>query len=151
MLTFDEIINQTPILLKKLQESAFLERNNISLLPVKGIYVFYEQGQPIYVGRSRNIHRRVSSHGRPSSGHNSATFAFLLAKERAKAYGYDINLSRRDLEINPEFSRIYKEEKARVAKMQIKAVEIINPEVQAIFEIYAAKALGTQYNDFDTH
>lgn len=151
MLSFDEIINQMPILLKKLQESSFFERNNINLLPVKGIYIFYEQDKPIYVGRSRNIHRRVSSHGRPSSGHNSATFAFLLAKEKAKTYGYDINLSREQLEKNAEFSKIYKEEKARVAKMQIKAVDIINPEVQAIFEIYAAKALGTKYNDFDTH
>jgi predicted GIY-YIG superfamily endonuclease len=150
-MTFDEIIAEMKVLFEILEVSGIFTRENVRKLPQKGIYVFYEGQKPIYVGRSRNIPSRVLNHGRQSAGHNSATFAFLLAKERARSLGLEIKLTRSALEKDPQFSQLYAEQKRRVAKMDIKAVEIKDPEVQAIFEIYASKELKTPYNDFDTH
>ena len=53
------------------------------MIPDKGIYVFYESGKPLYVGRSDRMRGSILEHGRPSSLHNSATFAFLLAMKTA--------------------------------------------------------------------
>ena len=33
----------------------------------KGVYVFYEKGTPIYVGRSNNIQNRIREHGAASN------------------------------------------------------------------------------------
>ena len=148
---FEAIITQMPILFEKLEASSFVEKKNARTLPKNGIYVFYEELKPIYVGRSRNIAARVQAHSRPSAGHNSASFAFLLAKERAKKNDIDIVHNRSDLENDPSFAKIYTEEKERVAKMKIKAVFIEDPATQAIFEIYASFRLETPYNDWNTH
>ncbi len=58
---------------------------------------------------------------------------------------------RRILEKDSKFKRIYTEQKARVAKMNIKAVAIEDSETEAVFEIYASKKLRTRYNEFNTH
>ena len=152
MIFFNDIVKQMPTLLDKLGSMSFVTREYArKKLPKEGIYVFYENSRPIYVGRSKNIANRILNHSRPSSGHNSASFAFLLAKEKAQKNGVDVNATRGNLENNPTFSKLYFEAKERVAKMKIKAVEINDHETQAIFEIYASKKLNTQYNNFATH
>lgn len=148
---FEDIIKQMLVLLKKLEDFEPLDKKSARLLPKNGIYVFYENSEPIYVGRSRSIATRIQSHSRQSSDHNSASFAFLLAKEKAGQRGINIRNKRRDLEDDASFSKICAEEKERVSKMKIKAIEIEDPEIQAIFEIYASKMLETKYNDFNTH
>ncbi len=151
MSEFDDIIKHIPIIFSQLEKAPLLARGQVRNLPKKGVYVFYENSKPIYVGRSRNIPNGILIHSRPSSGHNSASFAFLLAKEEALNSGHDIGLIRAKLEKESFFKEIFSDEKNRVAKMRIKAIRIENPETQAIFEIYASKTLKTRYNDFDTH
>ena len=56
-------------------------------LPEMGIYVFYENGKPIYVGRTKRMKKRISEHGSPSPT-KSATFAYLLAKKELEARYY---------------------------------------------------------------
>jgi hypothetical protein len=51
----------------------------------------------------------------------------------------------------PRFMRIFKTAKRDVADMRIHAVEIVDQKTQAVFELYAAIALKTPYNDFRTH
>ncbi|WP_222006947.1 GIY-YIG nuclease family protein [Rhizobium laguerreae] len=54
-----------------------------------GIYMFSEVGESLYVGRTRDVRKRYRQHIRRSSGHNSAPFAFKLARYatgRVKAY-----------------------------------------------------------------
>ena len=143
-----------PILFNKLQQAPLVDRAGIQrLFPFKGgIYVFYEKGLPLYVGRTkRYIAKRVLIHGRACSKHNAASFAFLLAKEQAQREGVDIDKTRNFLQQDKRFKSIFTEQKERIRKMQMRAVQISDPEVQAIFEIYASKRLGTKYNDFDTH
>jgi len=148
---FKKIIDELPILMTTLNESSFHHRLETEKFPEKGIYVFYENGKPMYTGRSENVKERVKAHGRPSSGHNSATFAFILAKENAISSEIDLTQSREDLEKDTKFEPIYRAMKARVAKMQIKAVEIDNPITQTFFEVYAALELNTPYNEWGTH
>lgn len=49
-------------------------------VPAAGNYVFYENGVPLYVGRSRRLRSRIQEHGRDGSGHNDANFACLRSR-----------------------------------------------------------------------
>ena len=148
---FDEMIDQLPLLLNQLVNSPSKNRNTLGVLPQKGIYVFYENECPIYVGRSNRIRGRLLEHSRPSSTHTSATFAFNLAKEAAIKNGIDVNnKTRAQLEKDSAFSSLYTEAKERVSKMSIKVIEINDPIIQTIFEVYVSVQFNT-FNDFDTH
>ena len=114
--------------------------------------MFYENDFPIYVGRSNRIRQRLDEDGRASSRHNSATFAFIPALTAA-AEG-EITLpetTRTEIETYPPFRNLYDQAKDKVAAMKIRVIEIKDPIEQTIFEVYAALALGTIYNDSDTH
>ncbi len=151
---FDDIIKQMPVLFEKLQQAPMVVRLNVrKQFPFKGgIYVLYENDKPMYVGRTkRQIAERVLIHGQACRKNNSASFAFLLAKEKAKKKGENRSRTRRQLEEDEEFSTIFSRQKERIGEMKVKAVQITDPEVQSIFEICASKKLQTQYNDFNTH
>jgi len=151
---FNDIIEQMPILFERLQQAQAVERVNVrEQFPFKGgIYVLYENSNPMYVGRTkRQIAKRVLIHGRACSKHNAASFAFLLAKEQAKRKGINLLRTRKELQSDGQFNAIFSKQKERISKMTVKAVQISDPETQAIFEIYASKMLQTKYNDFNTH
>jgi hypothetical protein len=148
---FDEMINQLPLLLEQLVNSPSKNRDTLGTLPQKGIYVFYENEFPIYVGRSNRIKERLLEHSRPSSNHNSATFAFNLAKETAIKKGINVNKKARvHLETDSDFSNLFSEAKKRVSRMSIKVIKIDDPIIQTIFEVYVSIKFNT-LNDFDTH
>jgi hypothetical protein len=149
---FNNVIAEMRPLLDRLLATAPASRDQLRGIPERGIYVFYEKDQPIYVGRSNRLKQRLLEHGRPSSRHNSATFAFNLAMEAASQGQIPLpSGTRAEIENGPRFSHLYNQAKARVAAMKVRVVEVKNPIEQTIFEVYAALALGTAYNDFDTH
>ncbi|HLT48158.1 MAG TPA: hypothetical protein VK002_13070 [Rubricoccaceae bacterium] len=117
---------------------------------VPGVYVFSEDEQPLYVGRSRNLRHRILSHARP--GVRDSSFALRLAREVTGAKPtYSREGSRTDLFArNPDFVRAYREQKARIAQMSIQYVIEEDPVNQALLEIYASDVLKTPYNDFNT-
>jgi hypothetical protein len=90
----------------------------------------------------------------PNKTEREAAFAFKLAREAtgflratyAKGPG-----SRKDLASNPEFMVAFTASKARIKAMEYRWVEEIDPTCQCLLEVYAAVALETEYNDFDTH
>jgi hypothetical protein len=149
---FTEIINKFPGWLDRLQKSESLSRNQLQKVPDQGIYVFYdEKDQPLYVGRSDRMRIRLLAHGRPSSGHESATFAFILAKGNLGPHETGIIRSRRELQMDEKFSKKYLEKKEEVSKMKVRVIEIIDPAEQALFEIYASLELQTPYNVWENH
>ena len=149
---FKEIVDKFPGWLDTLQKSPAFSRDQIKNVPNQGIYVFYdEKDRPLYVGRSDRMRIRLLEHSRPSSGHTSATFAFILAKEKLKNPKTRLNKSRNDLQFESEFSQKYDEAKDDVSKMRVRVKEIINPVEQALFEIYAALELDTPYNVWENH
>lgn len=149
---FKVLIDKLPVLFETLVNAGLKPWNNLGPLPQNGIYVFYENGRPIYVGRSNRMKDRIKEHGRPSSTHNSAPFAFNLAKKVAKEKDVDVSRRRRELEKDPIFSGLFLKAKERVSRMSVKVIEVDNPVIQTLLEVYAALSLGTtEYNDFDTH
>ena len=104
---FQHLVDKLPRLLDQLVSSPARPWSDLGTLPEKGIYVFYENGSPIYVGRTNHMRARLRNHGRPSSGHESATFAFLLARQSAEAQGLAVNRTRREMQEDPVFSALF--------------------------------------------
>lgn len=147
-----QLMEQMPILLGDLTSQPLRPPENQGILPTKGIYVFYEDSKPIYTGRTRNMRRRLSEHCAPSSRHTSATFAFTIAKREATKVGININMKRGQLEADPAFGEFFRKAKERVSRMPVRVIEINDPVIQTLFEVYASLTLGTrEFNDFDTH
>lgn len=154
--SFEKIVVQLEPLLDELQSGTAYHGRTLREMPEKGVYVFYEDGEPMYVGRvgsnsKQTVRQRIRQHTIPSSGHNQATFAFrLLQEDLGLPVGHESDMTR------PEFAEKYEaefsEQKQRVRNMEVRVVEITDSVVQAVFEIYAALTLGTtRYNRFDTH
>ena len=149
---FEELVKKLPFLFEQLIASPLRSRTGLGKLPQEGIYIFYENEQPIYVGRTNRLKERILEHGRTSASHNSAPFAFNLAKKLAQEKCINPNVARNKLELNPEFKILFREAKNRVAKMSIKFVPESDPLIQTVFEVYASLELGTmEYNAFDNH
>lgn len=143
-------LDKLPKYFEQLLQSDFLTRNNLIGVPEKGVYVFYEDENPIYVGRSNRVKFRLGEHGRLGSKSNDVNFAFKLAKEEAEKLKLDIKRIKAALVSDKEFAICFTEAKRRVASMTIKVVEINDPADQTLFEIYAAVVLSTKYNSFET-
>lgn len=116
-----------------------------------GIYVFYENDRPIYVGRSDNLKRRVRIHR--MSDHMGATLAFKLAREQANTEGLDHSMAKnRKAKIAiPEFNTMFLNAKQRITGMSVRFVEVEDSILQMMLEAYVHLELETPYNDFDNH
>ena len=154
--SFGEIVSRLAPLLEELKNGPGYHGPTLRRLPRKGVYVFYEQGKPMYVGRvgdnsKQTIRQRVRQHTIPSSGHNQATFAFRLLQEHLGiTAGHGSDLTRPELA--ERYDAEFREQKQRVGDMEVRAVEVADPMTQAVFEIYVSFTLGTtRYNRFDTH
>ena len=153
---FEEIVAQLESLLEELQSGPTYHGGTLRHLPPKGVYVFYEDSKPMYVGRvgsnsKQTVRQRIRQHTIPSSGHNQATFAFrLLQEDLGLAVGHESDMTRPELA--EKYEAKFLEQKLRVRNMEVRVVEVRDSVIQAVFEIYAALTLGTtRYNRFDTH
>jgi len=104
---FDRMIAEMPRLFLKLRKAQLLSRDGLHGIPQRGVYVLYEDGKPIYVGRSNRLKGRLFEHSRQSSTHNSAPFAFNLAKEEAARRSVDTSSARNELEKDPVFKDLF--------------------------------------------
>ena len=122
-------------------------------MPKAGKYLFSENGQDLYVGRTRNIRDRIAGHASPFATYKKAAFALRLAREATSnpTATYKKEGSRGDLMENPEFRFAFDEAKKRIRAMELRFVEENDPIRQAVLEIYVAVSLQTPYNDFNTH
>ena len=147
---FQEITDKLEPLLVELLTSPKLKLGQLATVPDNGVYVFYEHNEPIYVGRSNRMPKRIREHGAESSKHGAATFALkLLRKKLDDPGGHSPKYARKKIE--ECFGEQYAEERNRVRKMQFQVIEIKNQRVQYVFEAYAIISLGTtEYNSFVT-
>jgi len=141
--SFQKLIQMTPTTVAALPTDT----------PASGIYLFSEDAQHLYVGRTNTIRKRLQNHCCPSSGHNSATFAFRLARQISgqTTATYTEQGSRSKLENNPVFGPIFTAQKERVRNMGVRYVSEPDPMKQALLEMYASVSLQTPHNDFDNH
>jgi len=122
-----------------------------SQMPNAGVYVFYEERKPLYVGRTNRIRQRIKEHSQ--EGRNDAPFALRLGRE-VTGYTeatYQKRGSRKDLLSKLDFREAFSEAKTRIREMDIRYVEETDQVKQALLEIYVTVALDTPYNDFKTH
>lgn len=120
-------------------------------MPVKGVYLFSENGCALYVGRTNNLRKRLQYHTRNS--HQQATFAFLLAREQTgniKAT-YQKKGSRGDLLSQPAFRLAFDGARERIKRIDVQFIEESNSIRQALLEICTALRAKAKYNDFDNH
>lgn len=157
---FQKAVNRMPVLMRQLLQAPLLSRDSLGDIPGQGIYVFYEKGKPLYVGRSRNLRTRILNHGRRSSSHFQATFAFLIAMKKARLSSIkrppgrpERKPTRRDWEKHEPFSGLFAAAKERVARMKVRVMDVPDTVEQTLFEVYAADRFGTlgRYNLFETH
>jgi hypothetical protein len=103
-----------------------------------GVYLFTENGKPMYVGQSRNLRKRLGWHTRPKSRQNQATFAFALAKRAAEGAGVLPEGTRDDVADHEEFRPFFTDAKAKVAQMDVRFIELPDPHYRTVFEVYTA-------------
>lgn len=121
--------------------------------PSKAVYLFSEDGQHLYVGRTNHLRNRMRQHSIPAAQHNQAVFAFRLARQHTGriATAYSSEGGRVALSNDPAFALAFVAAKARIRQMDLRFVEETDQFRQALLEIYAAVALKTPHNDFATH
>lgn len=115
-------------------------------MPKSGVYLFSENGKYLYVGRSNNMRSRYGNHCNKCSSHNSAAFAFKIARETTGK-----NDNRKQLVRDDHFLDAFEKAKLRIQDMDYRFVEEDNQIKQSLLEIYCAVILNTPYNDFHTH
>jgi len=122
-------------------------------MPRSGIYLFSEADDHLYVGRSKRMRDRLKRHSANYAGHNVASFAFRMAREKSgqTRAAYTSEGSRAALQEDPHFAQLFDDAKARIREMDVRYVEEIDQLRQALLEMYVHVVLDTPYNDFDTH
>jgi hypothetical protein len=140
---FASLIEMNPIKIAKIPKGA----------PSKAIYLFTENGQHLYVGRTNHFRNRMRQHSIPAAQHNQAVFAFRLARQQTGRIlvAYSSEGGRVALSKDPDFAQAFTAAKARIREMDLRFVEETEPLRQALLEIYIAVALNTPHNDFETH
>ena len=151
---FSTILDQMEPLLDRLLDCEPHRRGERPAAPKRpGVYLFTEDRKPIYVGQTRNFRRRWGEHTRPSSADNSAPFAFNIARAEAARRKLDVTGSRKTVSALANFGALFLAAKERVRAMEFRFVEIEDPPLRTVFEVYASLALGTEgeFNLFETH
>jgi hypothetical protein len=149
---FRKLARRLPQLLATLRSAPAIQLVAGTTVPERaGIYLFAEDGIPRYVGQTRNLRRQLTQHGAAFARQNQATFAFNLARAEAQAdRRIPLSRSREELAADPRFAVLFRRARERVAGMSIRFVEVDDPELRTVFEVYATVMLGTD-NSFETH
>jgi len=150
---FAAAVEQMPALLAALQAAPSYRVADHPQIPIApGIYLFTDRGTPIYVGQTRKLRNRLRQHTGERRRENEASFAFNVAKRDAANDGVNIKLPRAVLEADPAFIPYFARARVSVATMTVQFIELADPIVRTLFEVYVALALSLdEFNSFETH
>jgi hypothetical protein len=114
-----------------------------------GVYLFTENGEPMWVGRTDCLCRRIREHC--SGRMNGAPLAVKIARE---ATGYFATYTKKgglkELERKLPFVRAFARAQDRVRKMELSWVFEPDPTIQALAEILGIIGLQPRYNSLKT-
>ncbi len=149
---WDALAERLPTLLAQLCAAEPVLLGMRPAVPAKaGVYLFTEAGAHVYVGQTRNLRRRLTQHSGNWAKENQATFAFGRARAEAlKTTSLAGLRTRRALASHSDFEVIFAQARRAVAAMDVRFVEVDDPELRTVFEVYATVLLGTE-NSFETH
>jgi hypothetical protein len=150
---FHAMVDKLPALLDQLSASDAETVASHAGIPEKpGVYLFSEGVTPVYLGQTRNLRQRLRQHTSTSSRESQAALAWQIALTDAKEAGHPVSGTRKELEADEEFAAQFRNAKVRVAAMSVRFIELDDPVTRTIFEVYAARALGTdEFNSWETH
>jgi hypothetical protein len=111
-----------------------------------GCYVLMDGKQPIYVGISRTVIRRLLQHVKGNT-HYDASLAYQMACKRCPH-----SLSRDQAMEDPGFVEAFNEAKSYLESLSVAFVPFYNHVELYLFEVYCSMELGTsEWNSFRTH
>ena len=111
-----------------------------------GCYVFLDGEDPVYVGISRSVLKRLVQHLNFDS-HYSASLVYRMATE-----DYPHEMKRDQAMRDEQFREIFFSAQDRLRNMNVAYVEINNDLELYVFEVFAAMKLDTDtWNTFRTH
>ena len=116
---------------------------------VKGLYIWFHDGKPFYVGISGKIAKRLHQHINNQS-HYSASMAYKIAN---LVYGFVFDEEHDDggKQTRAKFSKKHIAEIQKWMKEQeVAYIEIDDNDELALFEIFCAMKLDTALNSFQT-
>jgi hypothetical protein len=106
-------------------------------IPVKGgIYAFYEKGQCMYVGRSKNLDKRNRQH-RQSQAHGAPLAVAMARKDTGHGPTYTAPRGLKKLLQNSAFFQAFKNAQRRIGEMEFIWAVQENDDAQALAEHYA--------------
>jgi predicted GIY-YIG superfamily endonuclease len=147
---FEAHVRRVPALYTTLIAQPLLNVRVNELGKQPGIYILFDDAEPVHVGRTRNIRQRLRAHCTPK--HNSASFAFKRARrELGQATTYSRATSRSALQSDAVFGPCFRKHVDAVAQMKLRFLEVSDPIDQYFLELYAALELGLPTDEFDTH
>ena len=114
---------------------------------IKGLYIFYENENPIYVGISRKLIRRLRNHFLGKS-HFEASLVYLIARDQYDSTKGIYMKTRKEFPLED-----YRDD---IQKRMMNTWKIgIYPETNSyklyLLKIAVACKLGTKWNSFETH
>jgi hypothetical protein len=159
----NEVTSQLPTLLTRLLRSKFYGLGEGRGLPPPatryGVYLLSERGRARYVGRvglterSRrsgkgfsNFRTRLQGHVRPR--HSEGTYAYSRTVKHFRRKGLPLAETRKANCEDATFQEEFRRQCNLVRRMDFQIVEITDNRLAAVFEIYAAAALGLRDQTF---
>jgi hypothetical protein len=158
-----EVTKQLPVLLTKLLKSEVYGLGKGHDLPPEnvryGIYLFSEKGKPRYVGRvglterSKRAGKTFSSfrtrlRGHTRARHSEGTYAYARTVKHFRRKGLPLAGTRKANCEDSKFQEEFRHQCELVRNMDFQIVEITDNRLAAVFEIYAATALGLRDQTF---
>ena len=146
-----ELIDQAKLALGELETCMPRGRDELpDIRGQPGVYVFYgPDGSALYVGRTRDLFKRIRQHTRASS--KDAPFGWLLAREETGQHtNYQPEKSRKALLKNQDFVAAFRRAKNEIASMKVAFVVVRNDTVQCLLEVFATVSLKARFNSFRT-
>ena len=148
---FAQYVNQMPTLLDEIMSCSpqvGLPKQEIKL-PARAVYLFSRSEEHLYVGRTNRLRQRIKEHLKGRN--NDAPFAFKMARHATGLFKGKGQPTRKELENHEIFSPAFIQAKTDLAALQWRFVEIADPNLQCLFEIYASISLEAKFNDFENH
>ncbi|MGU9980883.1 hypothetical protein ACJ4V0_12665 [Phreatobacter sp. HK31-P] len=150
--TFESHTSRIPSLFSALDsaEPFLMQLRRRSAPNAPAVYVLFDDGKPVHIGRTRDLRRRLQDH--VTKDHNKASFAFKSARRTLgfKAT-YKKEGSRKYLMMNQEFIKCFHGNIELLLRMKFKFIEIANSIDQYLLELYAHMEYGLPLDEFDTH
>ena len=144
---FDSLLEQARQAFDCLRHTTPVPVEEAKLPKAAGVYVFYENRQPLRVGTTKNLRARVRQHY--GNTHRSAAFAKALARRETGIEGTPVPGGwKKQVKGCKKLGDAFQAARIRVREMCVVWLEVPDPDSRYLLEFYAAKELQTPYNDF---